>query len=131
MENYQINIWVFIGVIILVWILTASCVTNDRLGQNGADAIRTITRLEEQLSSADRRIEEITARAEDLEGNIDLFEQQFRIYVDTVREIRAIIREYETKIERATDEDEKAKLNSGDISNLFLKCEDCDDNSKV
>lgn len=129
MEITKIDFWYTIIACIVVWLLCSSCVTNGQLGEDGRNAIRTIARLEEQLTSIDRRIEDITTRAEDLEGNIELFEQSFRIYVDGVREMRAIIREYETKIERATDEDEKAKLDSGDISGLFRRCEDSDDSS--
>lgn len=119
MENYN-AIWITIVAVLLTWFFT-SCVTNGQLGEDGRNAIRTIARLEEQLSSIDRRIEDITTRAEDLEGNISLFEQSFRIYVDTVREMRAIIREYETKVERTTEQDEKTDFDPYDTTDLFRK----------
>lgn len=103
--------WLIVGCLV-VWIVTSSCVTNGYLGESGREAIRTVTRLEEQLSSIDRRLEEVTERAEDLEGNLRVFEQQFRIYVDGVREMRAIIREYETKVERATESQQATYSNT-------------------
>lgn len=89
--------WVVVAVVITVLVCSAcaSCVTNGQLGEDGRNAVRTITRLEEQLASADRRLEEITERAEGLEGDISTFEQRFRVYVDCVREMRRILEQYE------------------------------------
>lgn len=109
MENYS-NIWITVFAILFTWLFT-SCVTNGQLGEDGRNAIRTITRLEEQLSSIDRGLEEATARAEDLEGNLGIFEQQFRCYVDGVREIRAIINQYKTETKGTTSQNEKTSGN--------------------
>lgn len=70
--------------------------------ENGRSAIRTITRLEEQLSQLDRRVEIITTGSENLETDIDKFTAEFRIYVDTVRAMRTELEEYRNRTK--TDE---------------------------
>lgn len=106
-ENNLYAIW-FLALITIMWaVLLAGCVTDGYLGENGRDAIRTVTRLEEQLSSIDRGLEEATRRSEDLEGNLGIFEQQFRVYVEGVRKMRSILDEYKKQTEGTTKQNEK------------------------
>lgn len=94
-----------ISIITFLAIIFTGCPSNRRFevdDENGRSAIRTITRLEEQLSQLDRRVEIITTGSENLETDIDKFTAEFRIYVDTVRAMRAELEEYRNRTK--TDE---------------------------
>lgn len=133
MEKYQVNIWVFIGVIILVWLFTASCVTNDKRTDDsvGRRDMALIGQLEAQLNEFDRRIERIEKTSSDISSDIDRLRELFIEYTRYVQQLRSTITNYKNKFGEETSASEKANYDPYDISDLFLKCEDNHNNSKV
>lgn len=81
----------------------SGCISTKRLDDNvGREAIYTVGQLKAELDYTERRVAEITNRADSLEGDINLFTEQFREYVRLVQQLRTRLVEYEQRV--ATEE---------------------------
>lgn len=128
----NISIWWLIVGVIFAWAIS-SCCSNYRRADDtvGRRDMELLGELQAEFAEFDRRVGQLERTAGDLGTDIDRTIKLFGEYSRLVQQLRKRLAEYEAKTGTAEEQDEKARLDAGDISGLFRRCEDTDDNTKV
>lgn len=128
----NISIWWLIVGVIFAWAIS-SCCSNYRRADDtpGRRNMELLGELQAEFAEFDRRVERLEETAGNLGTDIDRTIKLFGEYSRLVQQLRSRLAEYESQTRTAEEQDEKARLDSGDISGLFRRCEDTDDNTEV
>lgn len=126
----NISIWCLIVGVIFAWAIS-SCCSNYRRADDipGRRDMALIGELQAEFAEFDRRVERLEETAGNIGTDIDRTIKLFGEYSRLVQQLRSRLAEYESQTRTAEEQDEKARLDSGDISVLFRRCEGTDDNS--
>ena len=131
MEITKVSIWWTIISCIIIWLITASCVTNDRRADDipGRRDLEIIGQLEAEFDEFDRRIGRIEETAGDIGSEVDRLTKLFAEYTRCVQQLRSTVAEYKSRFTEETEASEKANFDPYDTSDLFRKYSDSNDSS--
>lgn len=122
MEITKISVWWTIISCIIIWLITASCVTDDRRADDipGRRDLELVGQLEAEFSEFDRRIDRIEKTSGDIASDIDRIRELFAEYTRCIQQLRQRITEYKEQIERqgnTPSKDDNNPDNSGGSGN--------------